>query len=99
MNVDFLIVGAGIAGLAVARELLRRDPIASVLILEKETSVGKHGSGRNSGVLHSGIYYPPESLKAKFCAEGSKMMKGFLPDTRIATGHDRQGHSPCLCKG
>lgn len=69
---DFLIIGAGIVGLATARELGRRYPDASILILEKEHSIGCHSSGRNSGVLHSGIYYNPESLKAKVCAQGAR---------------------------
>jgi L-2-hydroxyglutarate oxidase LhgO len=69
---DFLIIGAGIVGLGITRELARRYPDASILVLEKEPETGCHSSGRNSGVLHSGIYYPPESLKARVCAQGAK---------------------------
>jgi len=57
-------------GLSVARELLRRYPSERVVLLEKEPTVGRHASGRNSGVLHSGVYYPPGSLKARICAQG-----------------------------
>lgn len=71
---DFLIVGAGIVGLSVARELRRRHPKARIAVLEKEPEPGLHASGRNSGVLHSGIYYTPGTLKARFCAEGARRM-------------------------
>ncbi|HEY83038.1 MAG TPA: L-2-hydroxyglutarate oxidase [Dehalococcoidia bacterium] len=71
-----LIVGAGIIGLAIARELTRRG-IRDILILEKEPSLGWHASGRNSGVLHAGMYYTPDSLKAKYCVEGNRLMKEF----------------------
>lgn len=73
---DVLIVGAGITGLAVARELVRRG-VQDILILEKEPALGAHASGRNSGVLHAGIYYTPDTLKAKTCAEGNRLMKEF----------------------
>jgi len=58
----------------VARELRSRHPDAAIIVLEKECEAGRHGSGRNSGVLHSGIYYPEHSLKARMCAEGARMM-------------------------
>jgi L-2-hydroxyglutarate oxidase LhgO len=85
---DFLIIGAGIVGLAIARELKFRYPALSVTVLEKEAEPGMHSSGRNSGVLHSGIYYPPTSLKAKVCSQGAKEMAEFceqhgLPLKRI----------------
>ena len=76
-NYDFVILGAGIVGLSIARELRLREPDASVLVLEKESRPGRHASGRNSGVLHSGIYYPPESLKAKVCSEGAREMAEY----------------------
>lgn len=76
-NYDFVIIGAGIIGLTIAHELRQRYPDQSVLLLEKELSVGLHGSGRNSGVLHSGIYYPPDSYKAKFCAQGRQALSAF----------------------
>lgn len=81
--VDFLIVGGGIVGLTVARELRKRYPAASIAILEKEAALGKHASGRNSGVLHSGIYYDSSTLKAKVCAEGARRMKAFAAEHGI----------------
>lgn len=88
VTTDFLIVGAGIVGLSIARELRRRFPAASITVLEKEARLAEHGSGRNSGVLHSGIYYPPGSLKARMCAQGAAEMREFceqrgLPLLRI----------------
>lgn len=71
-----LIVGAGITGLAIARELLSRG-YRDIVLLEKESDLGAHASGRNSGVLHAGIYYTTGSLKAKFCIEGNRLMKAF----------------------
>jgi L-2-hydroxyglutarate oxidase LhgO len=76
-SADFVIIGAGVVGLAVARELKTRYPDQSICILEKEASVGQHSSGRNSGVLHSGIYYPPNSIKAKVCSLGAKEMAAY----------------------
>ena len=76
-RVDVVIIGAGILGLAVARELRRRHPRLSILILERERDVAQHQTGHNSGVIHSGIYYTPGSLKARLCVEGSKLMYEF----------------------
>jgi L-2-hydroxyglutarate oxidase len=81
---DFLIVGAGIVGLAVANELRQRHPNASIIVLEKESKVGSHASGRNSGVLHSGIYYSPGTFKAKFCAEGARRILAFARENAVA---------------
>lgn len=81
-NYDFLIVGGGIVGLTVARALaLRRW--GSIAVLEKEPSLGCHASGRNSGVLHAGIYYPADSLKAKVCRQGARMMHEYAAANRI----------------
>ncbi len=77
---DYLIVGAGIVGLSIAKELKFRNPGASILVLEKEIVVGLHSSGRNSGVLHSGIYYPSESIKARVCRQGSIEMADYCLD-------------------
>jgi len=82
-NCQILIVGAGITGLTLARELLQRGA-DDLLILEKEPSLGAHASGRNSGVLHAGIYYTPDTLKAKFCAEGNRRMKKFCREKGLA---------------
>jgi L-2-hydroxyglutarate oxidase len=83
-SADFLVVGAGIVGLAMANELRQRHPKASIIVLEKESKVGCHASGRNSGVLHSGIYYSPGTLKAKFCAEGARRMLAFARENGVA---------------
>jgi len=74
---DFLVIGAGIIGMAVALELKRRQPSASIRVLEKESAPGQHSSGRNSGVLHSGLYYAPGSLKARLCRQGALEMAQF----------------------
>src|ERR1017187_1482901 len=74
---DVVIVGGGIVGLAVALEITRRFPRLRLLLLEKEDRVGQHQSGHNSGVIHSGIYYKPGSLKARLCVEGAHAMIEF----------------------
>ena len=74
---DFLIIGAGIIGLSIAEVLSLRYPRAAIAILEKEGQVAQHGSGRNSGVLHAGIYYAESSLKARFCAAGNLFWREF----------------------
>ena len=74
---DFVIIGGGIVGLSIARELKRRNASSSIVVLEKEREFGLHSSGRNSGVLHSGIYYPAGSLKARVCGHGAIEMAEF----------------------
>jgi L-2-hydroxyglutarate oxidase len=74
---DVLIVGGGIVGLAVALEITKRFPRLSLVLLEKEDRVGQHQSSHNSGVIHSGVYYKPGSLKAKLCVEGAQAMVEF----------------------
>ena len=69
-KVDFVIVGAGIIGAAVAQALSNKFSHHSVCVIEKEARPACHQSGRNSGVIHAGVYYPPGSLKATFCREG-----------------------------
>ena len=80
---DIVIVGAGIIGLTCAFEYLKKYPKHSLIILEKESNIFPHQSGRNSGVIHSGIYYPPGSLKAKNCIDGYKKMLSFLEKYKI----------------
>jgi (S)-2-hydroxyglutarate dehydrogenase len=82
---DVVLVGAGILGLAVARELLTRQPGLSLLVLEKEQAIAQHQTGHNSGVIHSGIYYAPGSLKATLCVEGSRLLYEFCADKDIPT--------------
>jgi len=74
--VEYVIIGGGIIGIAVGSEIARRK-LGNVTILEKESSLGKHASGRNSGVIHSGINQKPGSLKAKMCVEGSRRLREF----------------------
>lgn len=71
------IVGAGILGLAVGREITRRRPGTRVLVLDKEDRVAAHQTGHNSGVVHAGIYYQPGSLKARLCARGAAMLREY----------------------
>jgi L-2-hydroxyglutarate oxidase LhgO len=74
---DFLVIGGGIIGVSVARELRRTHPGASVVVLEKEAKLGLHASGRNSGVLHAGFYYTSDSLKARFTREGNQALREY----------------------
>ncbi len=74
---DYLIIGGGIIGLNIARELKQRDDSSKILLIEKENEVACHASGRNSGVLHAGFYYSADSLKAKFTKEGNAALKEF----------------------
>ncbi len=80
---DVIIVGGGIVGLAVALEATQRFPRLRLLLLEKEDGVGRHQSGHNSGVIHSGIYYKPGSLKAKLCVTGAAAMVLFCREHGI----------------
>ncbi len=74
---DIVVIGAGIVGLATAYELLRLLPGYTTVVLDKEPRLAGHQTGHNSGVLHSGIYYKPGSLKAQFCREGKSAMERF----------------------
>ncbi|RUS45271.1 L-2-hydroxyglutarate oxidase [Cohnella sp. AR92] len=82
-NYDYLIVGAGIIGLTIAREIKRRLPDCSVCIIEKEREVALHASGRNSGVLHAGFYYTADSLKARFAREGNLAMTAYCEENGL----------------
>lgn len=83
MRLDFAVVGGGLIGLATARELLDRRPGARLTVFEKESELGLHQSGRNSGVVHAGVYYAPGSLKARLCREGRTALKGFAEEHGI----------------
>lgn len=85
-RVDFAVIGGGIVGLAAARRLLQNSPGRSVCVFEKEASVAQHQTGRNSGVIHSGIYYAPGSAKARLCVDGARRMVEFCRERGIA--HD-----------
>jgi 2-hydroxyglutarate dehydrogenase len=86
---DIAIVGGGIVGLAVARELIARNPGSSLCVLEREADVGEHQTGHNSGVIHAGVYYTPGSLKARLCVEGAREMYAYCEEREIA--HERCG--------
>lgn len=79
---DYLILGSGVIGLAIGIALLKSNPSLKVRILDKEKQAGLHASGRNSGVLHAGFYYSPDSLKAKFCKDGNRELR------LLASRHD-----------
>ena len=80
---DCLIIGGGIIGLTLAREWLRRHPQSKVVVLEKEATSVAHGTGRNSGVIHSGIYYTEGSLRAKLCVSGSRQMLDYVDEHKL----------------
>ncbi|HEX5927935.1 MAG TPA: L-2-hydroxyglutarate oxidase [Solirubrobacterales bacterium] len=80
---DIAIVGGGILGMAVARELLARRPGARLCVLEREDRVGRHQTGRSSGVIHAGIYYEPGSLKARLCVEGAAALYAYCDERGI----------------
>ena len=77
ITTDFLIIGGGVVGISIARELKRKHPRASVTLIEKEPKAGLHGSGRNSGVIHAGFYYSADSLKAKLTRAGNIALTGY----------------------
>lgn len=83
MTYDFAIIGGGIIGLSVGMEITKKHPDASVVILEKESALSLHQTGRNSGVIHSGIYYKPGSLKAVLARSGNKQLVDFCSEQQI----------------
>ena len=87
---DYLIIGAGIIGLAIARSLRARFPAARIVIIEKEDHIAEHGSGRNSGVLHAGFYYSADSLKARFCRDGNALMKEYVAKHNLKILHTKK---------
>lgn len=86
---DFLVIGGGIVGLSSAMQLQLANPGASVLVLEKEAALARHQTGRNSGVIHAGVYYAPGSLKARFCRDGAEATVAFCQEHGIP--YDRCG--------
>ena len=86
---DVAVIGGGIVGMATAREFLLRDPHLSLVVLEAEERPAAHQTGNNSGVIHSGLYYKPGSLKARYCVEGREAMYRFCGEHGIA--HERCG--------
>ena len=81
---DFAVIGGGIVGLALADALLSRHPRASVVVFDKEPDLAAHASGRNSGVLHAGFYYAPESLKARLTRLGNAKLRAFCAERGVA---------------
>jgi len=84
MGVRVVVIGGGLVGLSTAWTLANRRPDVSITVLEKEREVAAHQSGRNSGVIHSGIYYTPGSLKAELCREGRQMLTVFCDEHDVA---------------
>ena len=82
-NFDFGVIGAGIVGLAMANRIRQIHPKATIAVFDKENSVGEHASGRNSGVLHAGFYYSPDSLKAALTRDGNKLLRDFCSEENI----------------
>ena len=82
-NTDFFFFFVGIIGLSIVREIQARHPASSITIIEKEKKCGEHGSGRNSGVLHSGVYYPADTLKAKFTKDGNRKWQEYCQERNL----------------
>jgi L-2-hydroxyglutarate oxidase LhgO len=80
---DVVVIGAGIVGLATAREILRRRPGTKLVVLEKEAKIGQHQTGHNSGVIHAGIYYKPGTLKARLCVAGGAELIRYCDEKQI----------------
>ena len=83
MKYEFAVIGGGIVGLATALRVLEARPDVSLLLLEKESRLGRHQTGHNSGVLHAGLYYKPGSLKAKLSVEGLRQMVDFCQRHKV----------------
>jgi L-2-hydroxyglutarate oxidase LhgO len=83
MRTDVLVIGGGIVGVTVALAVKRRWPKRSVTLIEKEPGVGRHASGRNSGVIHAGFYYSADSLKARFCREGNQRLRAYCRERAL----------------
>lgn len=80
---DFLVVGGGVVGISIARELKQRHAGARVALLEKEADCGLHASGRNSGVIHAGFYYTADSLKARLTRDGNRLLTEYCANRKI----------------
>ena len=84
---DLVVIGGGVVGLTIAREWLLRYPKSDVVVLEKEQNSVAHGSGRNSGVVHSGIYYTEGSLRAQLCVSGCQLMRDYVSERGLWIDH------------
>ena len=76
-STDIAILGGGMVGMALAHQLCERSPELSICVIDKEPEIGRHSSGRNSGVLHAGVYYPPGTLKAQVCVQGARRLRAW----------------------
>jgi L-2-hydroxyglutarate oxidase len=85
---DLVVIGGGILGLAVARELLARHPDATLCVLERENRLAAHQTSHSSGVIHAGIYYAPGSLKARLCVEGARLLYAYCDEHGVDTRRD-----------
>src|SRR5690625_4530574 len=83
MTYDFIIIGGGIVGLSTGMAVMKEYPDKKVLLVEKENELAMHQTGRNSGVIHSGIYYTPGSLKARFAKEGTEKLINYCDEHNI----------------
>ena len=79
-----LIIGAGIVGITIAREAALSKIFKKILIIDKEKKAGFHATSRNSGVIHAGFYYSPDSKKAKFCSKGNSLMRKYILDNSLS---------------
>ena len=77
---DVLILGGGMVGLSIAHQLLERQITSSITIIDKEPELGRHSSGRNSGVLHAGLYYKSGSVKARVCVDGARRLREWIEE-------------------
>ena len=83
LNYDIAIIGGGMVGLSLAYQLKNKNSDVSIIVIEKEFEIGLHSSGRNSGILHAGIYYKPNSLKAKVSVEGAKRLRNWCQEEEL----------------
>ena len=77
---DVLILGGGMMGLSIAHQLVERQITRNITIIDKEPELGRHSSGRNSGVLHAGLYYKPGSVKAQVCVDGARRLREWIEE-------------------
>ena len=82
-SADVLILGGGMVGLCLAHQLLERGVTTSITVLDKEPELGRHSSGRNSGVLHAGLYYKPGSIKAQVCVAGARRLRAWVEERQL----------------